>query len=471
MARLLQASTCPSDNTPYELTGCGMCDVNYVWDGSACTPCPEGSTSEGPFGTPAMVASGDAASCTENTCTALSDEEWAERGCTVTDATATTVTGLGALSSDVVGFTGTCSVTCANGAFAVSGVTACAPLEECAGVTSCTTDADTGRTCDDCNAGYFPDDANNQCSPCTPIAECTGTTDCTTDATTDQSCDSCSTGYSPPDCAENVCQTWGEEDWAVLGCTVDNVAGTTVSAVGACAVLAGFFGSGTVQCDTAGERFTVTGLSACTPLEHCTGTTSCTTDAVTGRTCDACATGYVPDDANNRCAPEHALDTSLPTGFTGTMECTALHDASTCSGVSCDDGYSTSTLRLAPDALTTLPPAGTGVSVAVCCEDNTGMCTNNRYGIGDFICPVGYAPKTDAKGHLTGAGIQSDPNVDDRRRTTACCDRVFCAESDCPATKVLLPNAMTTLVPAGVAVAGKACAPLAIFGLVIRMAV
>ena len=73
----VEASTCPSDNTPYEVTGCGMGDVDYVWDGAACTPCPSGSTSDGPFGTPPMEASGAAASCTENTCEALSDAEWA----------------------------------------------------------------------------------------------------------------------------------------------------------------------------------------------------------------------------------------------------------------------------------------------------------------------------------------------------------------------------------------------------------
>lgn len=452
----VEASTCAGDGTPYVVSGCSMCAVNYVWDGDSCEPCAAGSTSDGPFGSPPMAASGAAATCTENTCPAQSAAEWAAAGCTVTDDTATTVTGLGALG-EVDGFSGTCAVACDNVAFTVSGMTACTPLTECAGTTLCTTDATTGRTCTDCNAGFFPDDANNQCSACTPIAQCAGTTDCSTDATTDQTCDTCNTGYNPPDCAENTCQTWGVDGWATLGCVVDDITGTTVTAVGTCTVADGSFGTGTVLCNVEGGRFSVTGVGTCTPLEHCTGTTLCTTDEVTGRTCTACATGYVPDDVNNRCAPEHALDASLPEGYTGTMACTALHDANTCSGVSCATGYSTNTLRLQTDATTTLPPAGTAVDTSQCCEDNTGMCMNNRFGIGDFTCPTGYVPKMDADGNPIGATIPSDPTLDSARRTTACCDRVFCAASDCPATKVLLPDALTSLPAAGVAVSEAAC--------------
>ena len=456
----VEASTCASDNTPYVVSGCSMCTIDYFWDGSACVTCAGGSTSEGPFGTTPMAASGAAASCVENTCAALTDAEWAALGCTVAAAAGDTVTAIGTLG-EVAGFTGTCVVACDNVAFSVTGMTPCTALAECMGTTSCTTDATTGRTCSDCNPGFFPDDTNNVCAACTAIAECSGTTDCTTDATTVQTCDTCNTGYNPPDCAENTCTALTDAEWAALGCTVTTAAGTTVTTIGVLGEVLGFFGACAVSCDANAGAFTVTGMAPCTALANCAGTTSCTADAVTGRTCDACATtptpGFFADDANNRCAPVHILDTTLPSAFTGTMVCTDLHDASTCSGVTCGDGFSTATLRLQTDALTTLPPAGTAVAVGECCEDTDGVCSNNRYGIGDFVCPVGYVPKTDANGNLIGDAIVSSPSLDAPRRTTSCCDRVFCTAADCPATKVLLPSALTALPAAGVVVSEAAC--------------
>ena len=57
----------------------------------------------------------------------------------------------------------------------------------------------------------------------------------------------------------------------------------------------------------------------------------------------------------------------------------------------------------------------------------------------------------------TCALIASAADMDTARRTTACCDRVYCAASDCSATTVLLANAATTLPAAGVAVSESVC--------------
>ena len=64
--------------------------------------------------------------CAVDRCTARDDAGWAADGCTVTDATGTSVADLGIVDV-AAGFTGTCTVSCAadGAAFTVSGTTAC----------------------------------------------------------------------------------------------------------------------------------------------------------------------------------------------------------------------------------------------------------------------------------------------------------------------------------------------------------
>ena len=447
------------------------CATNYAGTAAAAT-CATDQTD--------YVVSG----CVENVCVARTDAAWASVGCTVADASATTVSGLGAIG-EVAGFFGTCTITCQAGLnlFQVAGMAACTPLADCDGITSCTTDATTGQTCDNCAAGKFEDDANNACSACTALADCDGTTSCTTDATTGQTCDNCAAGFFEDD-ANNACSacTALADCGGTTSCTTDATTGQTCDACDA-----GFFEDdannacsactaltdcdGTTSCTTdattgrtcdncaAGtfEDNANNACTACTALDNCGGTTSCTTDATTGRTCDSCDANFFADDANNRCAPVFVADSSLPTGYTGTMTCTAGHDVSTCSGVTCDDGYSTQTMALRADATTAYPAAGVATSVAECCVDIVGMCSNNAGAVGDFTCPTGYEPKRDAAGTLLGSSIASAADMDTARRTTACCDRVYCAASDCSATTVLLANAATTLPAAGVAVSESVC--------------
>jgi len=233
---------------------------------------------------------------TENTCNAKSAEsDWTALGCTVTTATADTVTGLGAIG-EATNYA-SCDITCPTDGqdFTVVSVPECTAKADAAawadvgcvvnGTQNGTTVASLGTatpasgykscgiTCPTAGGNFAVNAPENECTEksstwwtnngCT-VEHANGTTVSSLGTVTSASGYSSCTVTCPVNgsdftvnAVENTCTARDTAGWAAVGCAVAGTAtGTTVSALGAQSAVTGYK-SCTITCPSSGSAFVV----------------------------------------------------------------------------------------------------------------------------------------------------------------------------------------------------------------------
>ena len=146
-------------------------------------------------------------------------------------------------TADLDGDPSTPCEVCSVGQFSEAGAESCS---DCAAGTA-DVDEDPATDCETCAAGTFSLAGSTSCTSCVDLPRCIGITSCTTNATIGRSCDECATGYFPDQgqeggsCAENVCLEFFSTYADVPeGYVVENNVGTTLSSLGVVACDDGF---------------------------------------------------------------------------------------------------------------------------------------------------------------------------------------------------------------------------------------